>query len=116
MESQKALSDTRPVFERLKALSVAWLDVATSANDGPDAALCALRHMARTRNDLAPGQDQFCRERAKMVLYSMTPQLFAVEVVWQGAVLMALCEAQKRTDLLDVWRQLVAEEQPSHPL
>jgi hypothetical protein len=97
------------IFADVKALSVAWLEVETGEKTGPEAALRALHHMAKARGDFVGQVDQFRQDRSHLALFSMTEQMFAVEVSWQGNLLLAICEASTREDLLAMWRGLVAE-------
>ncbi len=97
------------IFADVKALSVAWLEVETGAEAGPEAALRALQHMAKARGDFAGQVDQFRQDRPHLALFSMTEQMFAVELSLQGNLLLALCEASVRGKLLAMWRGLVTE-------
>ena len=97
------------IFEDVKALTVAWLEVETGADAGPEAALQALHHMAKARRDFVGQVDQFRQDRPHLALFSITEQMFAVELSWQGNLLLAICEASAREDLLTMWRGLVAE-------
>ncbi|WP_412553723.1 hypothetical protein [Shimia sp. MIT1388] len=96
------------IFTDVKALSVAWLEVETGGETGPEAALRALHHMAKARGGFVGQVDQFRQDRPHLALFSMTEQMFAVEVSWQGNLLLAICEASAREDLLAMWRGLVA--------
>lgn len=97
------------IFADVKALTVAWLEVETSAEAGPEAALRALHHLAKARGNVAEQVDQFRQGRPHLALFSMTEEMFAVEVSWQGNLLLAICEASTREELLAMWRGLVAE-------
>ncbi|WP_299427073.1 hypothetical protein [uncultured Shimia sp.] len=100
---------TPAIIADVKALSVAWLEAEVGVEAGPDAALRALHHMAKARGNFVGQVDQFRQDRPHLALFSMTEQIFAVEVSWQGNLLLAICEASTREDLLAMWRGLVAE-------
>lgn len=97
------------IFADVKALTVAWLEVETGVDAGPEAALRALHHMATSRAGFVGQMDQFRQDRPHLALLSMTEQMCAVEVSWQGRLMLAICEASARKDLIAMWRGLVAE-------
>lgn len=109
LEAPRENAVTPGIFADVKALSVAWLDVETGAEAGAEAALRALHHMAKARGVFVGQVDQFRQDRPHLALFSMTEQNFAVEVSWQGTLLLAICEASKREELRAMWRGLVAE-------
>ncbi len=109
LEAPRENADAPGIFADVKALTVAWLEVDTGADAGPEAALQALHHMAKARGDFVGQVDQFRQDRPHLALFSMTEQMFAVELSWQGNLLLAICEASAREDLLAMWRGLVAE-------
>lgn len=100
---------TPAIFANVKAMSVAWLEVETGAETGPEATLRALHHMARAREDVVGQVDQFRQDQPHLALFSMAEQMFAVELSWQGNQLLAICEASAREELLAMWRGLIAE-------